>query len=86
MRILLTGASGFVGRAVLERLRSSGTHEIRCAVRSSSVAGVEHVVVGNLEPAADWSLGNPPTKQLRSEVEFSRNVTRGDSSEKIEVQ
>ena len=30
--------------------------------------------------------GNPPTKQLRSEVEFSRNVTRGDSSEKIEVQ
>ena len=32
------------------------------------------------------SMGNPPTKQLRSEVEFSRNVTRGDSSEKIEVQ
>ena len=34
----------------------------------------------------DLYRGNPPTKQLRSEVEFSRNVTRGDSSEKIEVQ
>jgi nucleoside-diphosphate-sugar epimerase len=57
-RVLVTGASGLVGRALLERLAESGGHELRAAVRSdigSPVAGAEYCRVAGLEPGADWS-------------------------------
>jgi len=37
MRVLVTGASGFVGRHVADALRAAG-HELRCLVRPSSAA------------------------------------------------
>ena len=58
LRILVTGASGFIGRAVLEHLRSSGTHVLRGSVRrvdSQRVPCVEYVVVGDLDRETDWS-------------------------------
>jgi nucleoside-diphosphate-sugar epimerase len=58
MRVLVTGASGFVGRAVLARLRAAGAYELRAAVRRPDVprlAGVDYTVVGGLDRDTDWS-------------------------------
>ena len=65
MKILVTGASGFLGQAVVERLLARGELEIRCFVRpSGNWAGLEEIrsryprariesVVGNLASAED---------------------------------
>lgn len=58
MRVLLTGASGFVGRAVQARLLADGVHELRCAQRqlpASPVAAAEFCLAPSLGPDADWS-------------------------------
>ncbi|MGK9046884.1 NAD-dependent epimerase/dehydratase family protein [Stutzerimonas chloritidismutans] len=58
MRVLLTGASGFVGRAVHARLLADGVHELRCAQRqlpASPVAAAEFCLAPSLGPDADWS-------------------------------
>lgn len=57
-RVLVTGASGFVGRALVDRLAADGAVNVRAALRKRSVAmpvGVEIVEVGNLGESADWS-------------------------------
>ena len=52
MKLLVTGATGFVGTALRARLAASG-HEVVPAVRSKS--GLPHeVVVGNLDASTDW--------------------------------
>ena len=65
MRILVTGASGFLGQAVVESLVAHGELELRCFVRpSSNLSGLEDVrsryphakleyVVGNLTSLCD---------------------------------
>ena len=58
MRILVTGASGFVGRALVERLSREAEHEVIATVRrpeSALVAGVTYVTVGDLDSSTDWS-------------------------------
>ena len=58
MRVLLTGASGFVGRAVQTRLIADGEHELRCALRqlpSSIGSGFETTLAPSLGDNADWS-------------------------------
>ncbi len=58
MRVLLTGASGFVGQAVLVRLASDSALQVRVAVRRDVPglqADVESVLVGDLAPDTDWS-------------------------------
>jgi hypothetical protein len=53
MRILVTGASGFVGRAVLER--ASDAVQLRAVVRSGpATAGVETVRIGDIADDVDW--------------------------------
>lgn len=53
MKVLVTGANGFVGKALCARLAASG-HGVVPAVRSKS--GVPHeVVVGNLDASTDWT-------------------------------
>lgn len=58
MKVLVTGASGFVGRATVARLRSNGDVAVRAASRTTpcrdSGARVEHVVSPSLDSAADW--------------------------------
>ncbi len=52
VKLLVTGATGFVGTALRARLAASG-HEVVPAVRSKS--GLPHeVVVGNLDASTDW--------------------------------
>jgi len=58
MRVLLTGASGFVGRALQARLLADGVHELRCAQRqlpASPVAGADFCLAPSLGADADWS-------------------------------
>jgi nucleoside-diphosphate-sugar epimerase len=59
-RVLVTGASGFVGRALCAELLSSG-FKVRMANRSplsmvcASEAGYEKNVIGQIDGATDWS-------------------------------
>lgn len=56
-RILLTGATGFVGASTLERLNAEGVHSVIAAVRKSSTqcpGAVTQVLVGDLGGDADW--------------------------------
>ena len=56
-RVLVTGASGFVGRGILDRLRQESDFRPRASYRtapSSTMAGVESVLVGGLADDTDW--------------------------------
>lgn len=55
-RILITGATGFAGRALVSRLAAEG-RVVRAAVRTPGVAlapGVEAVAVGEIGAATEW--------------------------------
>jgi nucleoside-diphosphate-sugar epimerase len=56
MRVLVTGATGFVGQALLPLLLEGGC-AVRAAVRRQplAAAGVESVVVGDIGPATEWA-------------------------------
>lgn len=56
MKVLVTGATGFVGRALCPLLRSRG-FEVRAAVRDPASAGpdVEVARIDELGPATHWS-------------------------------
>jgi nucleoside-diphosphate-sugar epimerase len=54
--ILVTGANGFVGRALVARLVADG-HAVRAAVRRTEVLfppGVRIAGIGNLDKSTDW--------------------------------
>ena len=55
-RTLVTGATGFVGRAVVDRLVRDGT-PVTAAVRRDPATriGIREVRVGDLGPATDWT-------------------------------
>jgi len=56
-RVLITGATGFVGRPLCRALLGSG-FEVRAAVRSHSAVsepGCEPAVVGDIDANTDWS-------------------------------
>lgn len=65
MKILVTGANGFVGSALCERLlRDSGY--IRGAVRSPRALrrGIEDIVVGSIASETDWSAALTNVQQV----------------------
>ena len=53
MRILVTGANGFVGRALCRHLNTHG-HAVVPAVRRASGLANE-AVVGDIDGATDWT-------------------------------
>jgi nucleoside-diphosphate-sugar epimerase len=58
VKILVTGASGFIGRALLERLRAEPRFELIAAVRRPilrPVVGVRYVLVTELGPNTVWT-------------------------------
>ncbi|MEE4381291.1 MAG: NAD-dependent epimerase/dehydratase family protein [Pseudomonadales bacterium] len=52
--IAVTGASGFIGRAVVSRLRSEG-ERARAVTRRDSDASMESIAVGDLDGTTDWA-------------------------------
>ncbi|KRE21351.1 NAD-dependent dehydratase [Bosea sp. Root483D1] len=54
-RVLLTGASGFVGRHLLRDLTARG-YRVRVASRGTAqeITGAEHVAIGDLGTPIDW--------------------------------
>lgn len=58
MKALVTGASGFIGAALLERLSADAGFEPRAAVRRPiprPVEGVTYVRIGELGPDTEWA-------------------------------
>ena len=53
MRIIVTGATGFVGRALLERLLKDG-HEVSAIVRQPVELPVPTHVVGDIDSTTEW--------------------------------
>ncbi len=59
MKILITGANGFIGRTLVLRLISESANEVIAATRSiglSNIPGVQDYCVGDLSSVIDWSL------------------------------
>lgn len=55
MRVLVSGANGFIGQAVCQALSNSGcNHEIRGAIRKGALHGIASVEVGDIGPETDW--------------------------------
>ncbi|MDP3123161.1 MAG: NAD-dependent epimerase/dehydratase family protein, partial [Thiobacillus sp.] len=54
MRILVSGANGFVGRALCGHLHTHGHVAIPAVRRGSGLAG--EVVVGDISGANDWTV------------------------------
>ena len=53
-RVLVTGASGFVGRPTCEFLSASG-HAVTAAVRTSAAQTDRSVAIGDIGPQTDWT-------------------------------
>ena len=76
MNVAITGASGFIGRAVAENLQSSG-HSVRAvslrgALKPDALAGVNAVVHLAGEPVAQRWTSHARDRILRSRVEGTR--------------
>lgn len=65
MKVLVTGASGFVGSALCEILRRDRV-SIRSAVRSPRALqqGIEDIVVGGISSETDWSAALTNVQQV----------------------
>jgi len=78
MNVAITGASGFIGRAVAENLRSSGhivrAISLRGGLQGGALAGVNAVVHLAGEPVAQRWTAAARDKILRSRVEGTRTL------------
>jgi UDP-glucose 4-epimerase len=56
VKVLVTGAAGFVGTALISRLVASGKHSLRAVVRNESSATPANIerYVGDVAPHSDW--------------------------------
>ena len=83
MRILVTGATGFVGRTLCPVLAGRG-HDVRAAVRGDSRVDVaDRVIVGDIGPGTSWDAA---LKGVDSVVHLAaRAHVLNDSAEKTQL-
>lgn len=56
MNVLLTGATGFLGKRLTGCINHQGAHFLACAVRQAGSSGCDHeFVIDGLHEATDWS-------------------------------
>jgi nucleoside-diphosphate-sugar epimerase len=53
MNVLVTGASGWIGQALVRHLRAQG-YAVRGAVRQRPLPDADHVQVGDIDELTDW--------------------------------
>lgn len=80
MRVLITGAAGFVGRALCRELSTSG-FSVRAAVRTAAppMSRIEQTVIGNISPGTDWAAalsGIDTVVHLAARVHVMRDRSR----------
>ncbi len=87
MRLLLTGCSGFIGRALFAELTRRG-HSIRCAVRQPT-PGIENAfVVGDLSGVTRWSAavaGCDVVIHLAAHVHKGKSAVDQDAFQRVNV-
>ena len=80
MQIVVTGATGFVGRVAIRTLVAAG-HDLRLAVRTPlPQPGLDQVVVGDIGPHTDWSravAGADSVVHLAARVHVMRDHAGG---------
>lgn len=54
MKVLVTGATGFVGTALVERLTADGVPVVAAVRRDAWIGGAHTVAVGDIGPRTDW--------------------------------
>lgn len=85
--MLVTGATGFVGTALVSRLVSEGWPGVRTATRRKADrerAGVEEMIVGELAPDTDWRravAGRECVVHLAGRVHVMREQSRDPLAE-----
>jgi nucleoside-diphosphate-sugar epimerase len=59
MKLLVTGSTGFIGQALVQRLVTDGQHSVSCAARSPgghrALSTIQHTV-GDIDGNNDWTL------------------------------
>ena len=74
MKILVTGAGGFLGKAIVERLLAHGQNDLRCMLRDASKArGLEAIAARYPEARLEFVTAN-----LRNPSEIPRAVAGAD--------
>jgi nucleoside-diphosphate-sugar epimerase len=78
VRVLVTGANGFIGRALVERLLRDGGYLVRAAVRQNAGAlpASAERTAGDLHPDRDWTdslQGIDVVVHLAARVHFARD-------------
>jgi nucleoside-diphosphate-sugar epimerase len=84
MKVLVTGANGFVGRAVIAELLRRG-HEVTAAVRTpgggEAITSARIVAAGEIDERTDWSealRGNDVVLHLAAHVHVLDRTAAGD--------
>lgn len=85
-RLLVTGATGFVGTALVDALRTNAAFELTCAVRipSSLATSAPQIVVGNMSGETNWRhavTGMHTVVHLAARVHVMRESTSNPLAE-----
>lgn len=56
MKVLVTGATGFVGGAVVGRLEAEGASTVAAVREDARVGSAQTIAVGDIGPLTDWSV------------------------------